>query len=100
MSDETKKKIRQLYQFLKEANQLRFRPVRTLLEQPRIVRLSDMPNHPDIQLFRQVCNDNIQEIPDTLQRLLKVSIRPILTARPLPSSLKTTNSVWQTLISG
>ncbi len=77
---ETKRKIRQLYQFLKEANQLQFRPIRTFFEQPRIVRLSDIPNHPDIQIFRPVCNDDTLEILDTLIRVK----RPKLTKCPTP----------------
>ena len=80
VSDETKKKIRQLYRFLKEANQLRFRPLRTLIEQPRVVRLSDMPKHPDIQLFRPVSNNDTLEIPDTLIRVK----RPKLSQCPTP----------------
>jgi hypothetical protein len=54
VSDVIKKKIRQLYEFLKEANQLRFRPVRILSEQTKVIRLADMPNHPSMQLFRPV----------------------------------------------
>ena len=42
MTDTVKRKILQLYQFLKAANQLRFRPVRVLSEQPKVVRLADM----------------------------------------------------------
>jgi hypothetical protein len=49
-----KSKVRQLYHFLKEANQLRFRPVRVLAEQPKVVRLADLPNHPAMQICRPV----------------------------------------------
>ncbi len=80
MSDIVKSKIRQLYQFLKEANQLRFRPVRVLSEQPRVVRLATMPNHPSMQLFRPVRTEDTQEIPDTLIRVR----RPQLTRCPTP----------------
>lgn len=75
-----KSKIRQLYQFLKEANQLRFRPVRVLSDQPKVVRLADMPSHPAMQLFRPVCTENSQEVPDTLLRVR----RPQLTKCPVP----------------
>jgi very-short-patch-repair endonuclease len=78
--DSTKSRIRQLYQFLKEANQLRFRPVRGLAEQPKVVRLADMPNHPAMQLLRPVRTDNTQEVPDTLLRVK----RPPLTKCPAP----------------
>ncbi|MFZ2629124.1 MAG: AAA domain-containing protein, partial [Rugosibacter sp.] len=81
MSDIVKSKIRQLYQFLKEANQLRFRPVRVLSEQPKVVRLADMPNHPSMQLFRPVRTEDTQEVPDTLIRVR----RPHLTKCPAPS---------------
>lgn len=82
MSDVVKSKIRQLYQFLKEANQLRFRPVRVLSEQPKVVRLADMPNHPSMQLFRPVCTEDAQDVPDTLIRVR----RPHLTKCPVPSA--------------
>jgi very-short-patch-repair endonuclease/superfamily I DNA/RNA helicase len=80
VSDVIKSKIRQLYQFLKEANQLRFRPVRILADQPKVVRLVDMPNHPAMQLFRPVRTENTQEVPDTLIRVK----RPLLTKCPVP----------------
>ena len=82
MSDAVKSKIRQLYQFLKEANQLRFRPVRLLAEQPKVVRLADMPDHPAMQLFRPVRTEGTQEVPDTLLRVK----RPRLTRCPAPPS--------------
>lgn len=80
MSDIIKNRVRQLYQFLKEANQLRYRPVRVLSEQPKVVRLDDIPSHPSIQLFRPVSTDNNEEIPD---KLLCVQ-RPRLTRCPTP----------------
>lgn len=80
MSDVIKSKIRQLYQFLKEANQLRFRPIRVLSEQPKVVRLADMPDHPAMQLFRPIRNENVQELPDTIIRVA----RPRLTRCPAP----------------
>lgn len=80
MSDIVKSKIRQLYQFLKEANQLRFRPVRVLKEQPKAVRLADMPNHPSMQLFRPVRTEDAHVVPDTLIRVR----RPQLTRCPVP----------------
>lgn len=80
MNDIVKSKIRQLYLFLKEANQLRFRPVRVLSEQPRVVRLAEMPNHPSMQLFRPVRTEDAQEVPDTLLRVR----RPHLTKCPSP----------------
>jgi hypothetical protein len=49
-----KSKVLQLYHFLKAANELRFRPVRVLAEQPKVVRLADLPNHPAMQIFRPV----------------------------------------------
>jgi hypothetical protein len=82
VNDVVKSKIRQLYQFLKEANQLRFRPVRVLSDQPKVVRLADMPNHQSMQLFRPVRIENAQEVPDTLLRVG----RPLLTQCPAPPS--------------
>src|SRR5215510_7208742 len=37
VKDKLKERVRQLYQFLREANQLRFRPVRQLIEHFRCV---------------------------------------------------------------
>jgi hypothetical protein len=80
VSDVIKSRIRQLYQFLKEANQLRFRPVRVLAEQPKVVRLAEMPNHPAMQLLRPVRTEDTQEVQDTLLRVR----RPLLTKCPAP----------------
>ncbi|CAG9931402.1 AAA domain-containing protein [Candidatus Nitrotoga arctica] len=80
MSNVIKSKVRQLYHFLKEANQLRFRPVRVLGEQPKVVRLADMPSHPSMQVFRPVRVENTPEIPDTLLRIK----RPTTTRCPAP----------------
>ncbi|MBP6708226.1 MAG: AAA family ATPase, partial [Candidatus Accumulibacter sp.] len=75
-----KSKILQLYHFLKAANALRFRPVRVLAEQPKVVRLADLPNHPAIQIFRPVHSETDTEVPDTLLRVK----RPLLTRSPTP----------------
>jgi hypothetical protein len=82
VSDVIKSRIRQLYQFLKEANQLRFRPVRTIDLQPKIVRLADLPDHPAMQLLRPVRGDHPEAMPDTLLRVQ----RPLLTRCPEPPS--------------
>jgi very-short-patch-repair endonuclease/superfamily I DNA/RNA helicase len=80
VSNKLRLKVRQLYAFLKEANQIQFRPVRRLSEQPYVIRLSDMPMHPSAQLFRPVKAQGSLEVPDTL---IKVS-RPKLTRCPKP----------------
>lgn len=79
-SDSVRSKIRQLYAFLKEANQLRFRPVRTVGEQPKVLRLADLPAHESAQLYRPVRTVEGQDIPDTLLRVR----RPALTRCPTP----------------
>ena len=77
---EQKKRIRDLYQFLREANQLRFRPVRRLEDQPHSVNLNTFPEHPCVQLYRPVVYDGDSSIPDTL-----ISVRrPVLTKCPSP----------------
>ena len=73
-------KVRQLYAFLKEANQIQFRPVRRLNEQQYVIRIADMPKHPSSQLFRPVKVEESLEVPDTL---IRVS-RPKLTRCPAP----------------
>lgn len=80
MSATVKSRIRQLYSFLREANQLRFRPVRSLSEHPRVVRLADMPQHESMHLYRPVQVQEAQEVPDTLMRIT----RPATTQCPNP----------------
>ena len=76
-----KSKVLKLYHFLKEANQLRFRPVRVLAEQPKVVRLADLPNHPAMQICRPVqMIEATTEVPDILLRVQ----RPTLTRSPTP----------------
>lgn len=79
-SDPLKNKVRQLYSFLKEANQLRFRPVRRLGEQEHVIRLSELPKHHSMQLFRPVRVQESLEVPDVLVRVT----RPKLTRCPAP----------------
>jgi very-short-patch-repair endonuclease/superfamily I DNA/RNA helicase len=79
-TDNLRIKVRQLYAFLKEANQIQFRPVRRLIDQPYVVHISDMPRHPSAQLFRPVRTDDSVEVPDTLIRVA----RPKLTRCPTP----------------
>jgi very-short-patch-repair endonuclease/superfamily I DNA/RNA helicase len=71
-----KNRIRQLYSFLREANQLRFRPVRQLTEHPRVVRIADMPHHESMHLYRPIRAQNTQEIPDILLRITRPRITP------------------------
>lgn len=73
-------KIRQLYSFLKEANQLQFKPVIRLIDHPHIIRLDDLPNHPSAQIFRPVNSQDSHGIPDILVRVS----RPKLTKCPSP----------------
>ena len=79
-SDSLRAKIRQLYSFLKEANQLQFKPVRKLADHPHVIRLTDIPKHPSAQIFRPVKIQESQEIPDILVRVS----RPKLTKCPNP----------------
>ncbi|MEI6846804.1 MAG: AAA domain-containing protein [Chlorobiaceae bacterium] len=80
---EKKKRIRALYQFLREANQLRFRPVRRVEDQPRYVSINTFPEHPDVQLYRPVMNEGGSDVPDTL-----ISVRrPVLTKCPAPPAI-------------
>lgn len=80
MNDETKSKVRQLYRFLKEANQLRFRPVRSITDQPKTIRLAEMPSHESVHFIRPVRDDRSEEISDVLIRVK----RPTLTRCPAP----------------
>lgn len=78
--DGVRAKVRQLFQFLREANQLRFKPIRLLSEHPKALRLADLPDHPSVGVFRPVNSPGPQEIPDML---LRVS-RPRITHCPAP----------------
>lgn len=82
-TDTVKGKIRQLYEFLREVNLLRFRPVRSLSDQPKVVRLADIPLHPSMQVFRPVRANLLEEVPDVLLRVR----RPALTHCPDPPPL-------------
>lgn len=83
MNEDTKKRIRQLYQFLREANQLRFRPVRQLCDQPKVVSLTEIPQHPALQIIRPVRTSSGLEIPDQLLRVR----RPALSRCPQPPEI-------------
>ncbi len=80
ISDKLRLKVRQLYAFLKEANQIQFRPIRRLTEQQYSIRISDMPKHPSAALYRPVKLESSSEVPDVL---IRVS-RPKLTRCPAP----------------
>jgi hypothetical protein len=80
VADKLHSKVRQLYAFLKEANQIQFRPLRRLSEQQYVIRIADMPKHPSAQLFRPIKVEGSLEVPDTL---IRVS-RPKLTRCPPP----------------
>ena len=74
MTEQIKTKIRQLYTFLKEANQLRYRPVRQLSAHEFVIRLSEMPSHPALQLIRPTVNEgNETLVSDTILRISRPS---------------------------
>ncbi len=81
VSDILKTKIRQLYTFLKEANQLRFRPIRQVSAQVKVIRLAEMPDHPALHLSRPVVSEN--EETETSNALIRIT-RPKLTPCPTP----------------
>lgn len=80
MSELQKHRIRDLYRFLREANQLRFRPVRRLNDQPHYLDLLSLPKHPSIQINRPVPSQDGAEVPD---QLISVQ-RPMITRCPAP----------------
>jgi hypothetical protein len=83
VNEAVKTKVRQLYQFLKEANQLRFRPVRTVADQVKVIRLAEMPSHPCMQLTRPTTSDEGNVNDDVI---LSVK-RPQITKCPNPPEL-------------
>lgn len=80
MIEHIRHKVRQLYLFLKEANQLRFPPVRHLSQHPRAIRLADAPDHPCVQINRPGAHDGAQMADDCLLRIA----RPLSTPCPTP----------------
>ncbi len=76
-----KSKVRQLYHFLKEANQLRFRPIRMSSGHPKTIRLAEMPIHESVQFVRPVNNRNS---PKNASDILIRIKRPVLTHCPAP----------------
>lgn len=80
MIDDIRNKVRQLYLFLKEANQLRFPPVRHLSQHPRTIRLADAPDHPCVQINRPRASETAQATDDCLLRIG----RPVSTPCPPP----------------
>ena len=80
MIEHIRHKLRQLYLFLKEANQLRFPPVRHVSQHPRAIRLADAPDHPCVQIHRPGANDGAQVADDCLLRIA----RPVSTPCPTP----------------
>jgi very-short-patch-repair endonuclease len=80
MSELQKQRIRDLYRFLREANQLRFRPVRRLNDQPRSLDLFSLPKHPSVQINRPIPSGDGAEVPD---QLIGVR-RPVITRCPSP----------------
>ena len=50
--DILRKRLKGLFQFLYEVNTLRFRPERNIAAQSHILKLSNLPEHPSIQLIR------------------------------------------------
>lgn len=80
MIEHIRHKLRQLYLFLKEANQLRFPPVRRVSQHPRAIRLADAPDHPCVQINRPGPNNDGQAEDDCLLRIA----RPMSTPCPTP----------------
>jgi len=75
-----KGRIRQLFEFLKEATQMRYRPVRSLEAQEKTIWLSRLPNHPTLQIIRPTKSEEGLQIPEQLVRVR----RPKLTHCPSP----------------
>ena len=80
MIEHIRHKLRQLYLFLKEANQLRFPPVRHVSQHPRAIRLADAPDHPCVQINRPGASSGAPVEDDCLLRIA----RPASTPCPTP----------------
>jgi very-short-patch-repair endonuclease/DNA polymerase III delta prime subunit len=81
VSEQLRSKVRQLYRFLKKANELRFKPVRTLADQEKFIRFAEIPLHPTLQIQRPI--RAIDENQNRQDFVLRVK-RPVLTPCPKP----------------
>lgn len=89
--DRDRKKIRQIFEYLKALNEHRNPPIRQIGDQPWSLRLGDLPDHPSIQLGevtsdldRRDVGPRVEtEAADTRHALLSVT-RPALTSAPAP----------------
>ena len=86
MIDDVRQKVRQLYLFLKEANQLRFPPVRTLSQHPRVLRLADAPAHACISISRPRRGE-VADADSAEDCLLRVRRPGSVTCPPPPASV-------------
>lgn len=76
-----RERLTKLFQFLKAYTDLRFPPVRDIAQQPRSLRLKDLPAHPTVELFRDVGKrDDQSEVGDIVLRIT----RPVITECPPP----------------
>jgi very-short-patch-repair endonuclease/DNA polymerase III delta prime subunit len=80
MIEQVRHKLRQLYLFLKEANQLRFPPVRQVSQHPRAIRLAEAPEHPCVRINWPGAQQSAQTEDDCLLRIA----RPLSTPCPPP----------------
>ncbi len=85
MSDTTKLKVQQLYRYLKKATELRYAPIRTLASQEKVIRFSEMPVHPSLQIQHPI--NAADETQNRQEFELRVK-RPLLTHCPaVPKTL-------------
>ena len=72
----------QLFEFLKAYIEHRYPPVRSIEQQLKTLRLGDLPQHPAIQLRRDIAPKEESEDTDVVLQIT----RPTLTACPPPPS--------------
>ena len=74
-------RLRKVFEFLKAFNDLRNPPIRRIDQQQKILSLTDIPDHPSVELF---CNGTAaDDESDNAGIILRVT-RPTLTRCPLP----------------
>lgn len=78
MIEDVRNKVRQLYLFLKEANQLRFPPVRNVAQHPKAIRLADAPDHACVQINRprSANSESVGPVDDCLLRVRRPASSP------------------------
>lgn len=83
-SPSTKKRLSQLFEYLKAYSDLRYPAVRDLAQQPHVLRLHELPAHPTIEQIPERPDSEEHDDADVILRLTRPNVTP---CPPPPASL-------------